>query len=46
MGLYYAMREVMPIMQLMKDLKRGGFIIESTITELACKFFKKNSGAL
>ena len=46
MGLSYMMREVIKVMQLMKELKWEEFPIESTKLNIECKFFKYTSGAL
>ena len=42
----YILRELIPIMQLLKELKRAGFSIESTMPKVICKVFNENSGAL
>ena len=46
MGLPYVLREVIPIMELLKDIKKTGFLIESTMPKVTCKFFEGKSGAL
>ena len=40
------LREDIPIMKLLKDLKKAGFPIESTMPKLMYKAFEDNSGAL
>ncbi|GFH52929.1 hypothetical protein CTEN210_09405 [Chaetoceros tenuissimus] len=45
-GLSYALRDVIPIMNLLKEMKEQGFPIESTTPQVKCKVFEDNSGAL
>jgi hypothetical protein len=45
-GISYAMREVIPIMELLKEMKRENFPIFKTKPKLHCKVFEDNSGAL
>ena len=45
-GLLYALREVIPIMELLREMKRHGFGIKSTKPNVHCKVFEDNSGAL
>lgn len=45
-GISYALREVIPIMELLKEMKRKGFEVGSTVPKLHCKVFEDNSGAL
>ena len=45
MEISYALSEVIPIMQLLKDLKYAWFLVASTIPKVTCKVFKDNSGA-
>ena len=45
-GLSYSLREVIPIMEVMKEMKRHKFKISHTIPKLHCKVFEDNSGAL
>ena len=45
-GLSYALREVIPIMETLKEMKRLKFPIKSTIPKIHCKVFEDNSGAL
>jgi hypothetical protein len=45
-GLSYALRDAIPIMELLKEMKRKKFPIRSTIPNVHCKVFEDNSGAL
>ena len=45
-GLSYALREVIPIMNLLKELKSRGFEINDQKTKVHCKVFEDNSGAI
>ena len=45
-GLSYALREVIPIMEMLKELKRYNFPIKSAKAAVHCKVFEDNSGAL
>jgi hypothetical protein len=45
-GLSYALREVIPIMGLIKEMKRKHFHIGGTTPKIHCKGFEDNSGAL
>ena len=45
-GLSYALREVIPIMNLLKEFKRNGIQISRTKPKIHCKVFEDNSGAL
>ena len=45
-GLSYALREVIPLMKLLNEMKQHGFNIGSTTPEVRCKVFEDNSGAL
>jgi hypothetical protein len=46
-GLSYALRDAIPIMQLLKEIKRQGFRINSPQARVHCHVFEdKNSGAL
>ena len=40
------LRNVIPIMRLLKELNRAGFNIESTMPKVTCKVFGENSGML
>ena len=37
---------MIPIIQILKEIKRAGFLIESTIYKVVCKVFEDNTGAL
>ena len=45
-GISYAMREVIPIMELLKEMKREKFPIFKTKPKIHCQVFEDNSGAL
>ena len=45
-GLSYALRDAIPIMQLLKELKRRGFPINAPQARVHCHVFEDNSGAL
>ena len=45
-GLSYALREVIPLMELMKEMKRYGFGIDDAKAKVHCKVFEDNSGAI
>ena len=45
-GLSYALREAIPIMELLKEMKRQGLPIHSASAKVHCKVFEDNSGAL
>lgn len=45
-GLSYALREAIPIMELLKEMKSFGFKIKGTEAKVHCKVFEDNSGAL
>ena len=45
-GLSYALREVIPIMELLKEFKTKRIRISSSIPRIHCKVFEDNSGAL
>ena len=45
-GLSYALREAIPIMNLLKELKSRGFEINDQKTKVHCKVFEDNSGAI
>ena len=44
-GLSYAWHEVIPIMELLKQMKRNGFPIQTTKSQVHCEVFQDNSGA-
>ena len=45
-GLSYGLREVIPIIELLKEMKRFKFPISFTKPKVLCKVFEDNSGAL
>lgn len=45
-GLSYALRDAIPIMELLKELKRNGYPITTAKAKVHCKVFEDNSGAL
>ena len=45
-GISEATREVIPIMELLKELKEAGFNIGETTPTISCKIFEDNSGAI
>jgi Reverse transcriptase (RNA-dependent DNA polymerase) len=45
-GLSYALRDAIPIMQLLKEMKRRGFPVHSPKARVHCHVFEDNSGAL
>ena len=45
-GLAYALREAIPIMRLLREFKQRGFTSEEPITNIHCKVYEDNSGAL
>ena len=45
-GLSYALRDAIPIMQLLKEMKRRGFPISAPQARVHCHVFEDNSGAL
>ena len=45
-GLSYALREVIPIMELLREMKKFGFPIRSQTPNMKCRVFEDNSGAL
>jgi hypothetical protein len=45
-GLSYALRAVIPLMRLLEEMKGLGFPISKTTSDIHCKVFEDNSGAL
>ena len=45
-GLSYALREVIPLMEVLKEMKSKGFKIANTTPKMVCRVFEDNSGAL
>lgn len=45
-GLSYALRDAIPVMNLLQEMKEKGFPITETTAQLHCKVFEDNSGAI
>ena len=45
-GLSYALRDAIPIMNLLSEMKQRGFPIRSSKAKVHCKVFEDNTGAL
>ena len=45
-GLSYALRDAIPVMELLKEMKGKRFPILSAVAKVHCKVFEDNSGAL
>ena len=45
-GLSYALREAIPLMSLLDELKERGFPVDQTKATVQCKVFEDNSGAI
>jgi hypothetical protein len=45
-GLSYALRDAIPIMELLKEMKRFGYPIRTAEAKVHCRVFEDNSGAL
>ena len=45
-GLSYALREAIPIMEILKEMKTRNFPIETTQSKVHCRVFEDNSGAI
>ena len=45
-GLSYALRDAIPIMQLLNEMKMSGFPIKTINTRVHCQVFEDNAGAL
>ena len=45
-GLSYALRDAIPIMELLKEMKRKGYPIRTAEAKVHCRVFEDNSGAL
>jgi hypothetical protein len=45
-GVSYALRDAIPMMELLKEMQTMGFPIRSTTPQVHCKVFEDNSGAL
>ena len=45
-GLSYALRDAIPVMELLKELRKMNFPIETAQARVHCRVFEDNSGAL
>ena len=45
-GLSYALRDAIPVMELLKEMKGAGFAVGSPQADVHCRVFEDNSGAL
>jgi hypothetical protein len=45
-GLSYALRDAIPVMELLKEMKKRGYPISTTQARVHCRVFEDNSGAL
>jgi len=45
-GLSYALREAIPIMNLLKEMKKNKFEVNDGVARIHCKVFDDNSGAI
>ena len=45
-GLSYALRDAIPIVELLKEMKRKGFAVAHTKAKMHCKAFEDNGGAV
>ena len=45
-GLSYALRDAIPIMELLKEMQRNGFKVGGHKAEIKCEVFEDNSGAI
>ena len=45
-GLSYSLRDAIPIMNLLNEMKQNGINIASTTPQVMCRVFEDNSGAL
>ncbi len=45
-GLSYALRDAIPVMELLKEIKKRGYPISKTQARVHCRVFEDNSGAL
>ena len=45
-GASYALRDAIPIMEMLKEMSRNGFDVLSTSASMRCRVFEDNSGAL
>ena len=45
-GLSYALREAIPVIELLKEMKARGYPVESRTPQIHCKVFEDNAGAV
>jgi hypothetical protein len=45
-GISYALRDTIPIIETLREMQEYGFKVHPTITKVHCRVFKDNSGAL
>ncbi len=45
-GLSYALREAIPMMEMLKEMKEMGFPVKTTVSKVHCRVFEYKSGAL
>ena len=45
-GLSYPLREAIPIMEMLKEMKQFGFPVNTSKSKVHCRVFEDNSGAL
>jgi hypothetical protein len=45
-GISYALRDAIPIIELLKEMQEYGFRVHPTMTKVHCRVFEDNSGAL
>ena len=44
-GLSYTLREAIPMIELLKEMKRNGFKVDSANPKVQCSVFEDNTGA-
>ena len=45
-GLSYALRDAIPLMSLLNEMKKKGIEVSTTAAKVKCKVFEDNTGAL
>jgi hypothetical protein len=45
-GISYALRDAIPIIELLREMQEYGFQVHPTMTKVHCRVFEDNSGAL
>ena len=45
-GLSYALREAIPVIETLKELRKAGFKVGMNVPQIKCKVYEDNSGAL